>query len=72
MLYDFQIPGGRLAEIFGSKYIFGLSILFSGIFNLLIPLVANENPVGIIVLRILLGLAEVGSSDFHRSRDSEC
>jgi len=53
-----QIPGGRLAEIFGSKYIFGLSILFSGLATLAVPFLSEENPTKLICLRVFIGILE--------------
>jgi ACS family sodium-dependent inorganic phosphate cotransporter-like MFS transporter 5 len=53
-----QIPGGRLAELFGSKYIFGLSILFSGLATLAVPFLSEEDPTKLICLRIFIGILE--------------
>jgi len=55
----FYIPEGRLSEIFGAKYVFGLSIFFSGILTLLIPWASEENPTKLIVLRTAISFAEV-------------
>ncbi len=54
-----QVPGGRFAEMFGAKYIFGFSIFLSGVVTLLVPWAAAENPTKLICLRVLLGLFEV-------------
>ncbi|CAG7830134.1 unnamed protein product [Allacma fusca] len=53
-----QFPGGRLAELFGGKYIFGGSIFLAGVVNILIPFAARDNPTCMIVLRVLLGVFE--------------
>jgi ACS family sodium-dependent inorganic phosphate cotransporter-like MFS transporter 5 len=53
-----QIPGGRLAEIFGGKWIFGIGILITSIFTLLTPLAANWSFYALIVVRVLEGKIE--------------
>lgn len=53
-----QIPGGRLAEKYGGKTIFGLGVLFTAIFTLISPLAATFNFEAFILIRILEGLAE--------------
>ncbi|CAG7836381.1 unnamed protein product [Allacma fusca] len=53
-----QIPGGRLSEVIGGKWIFGMSIISAGILNLIFPLLAQDNPVYLIVIRILMGVCE--------------
>lgn len=58
-----HIPGGVLAEKFGGKYALSLGILSTSIFTLLIPVVisaTNGNWVWVLVLRICVGLGEVG------------
>jgi len=54
-----HIPGGILSERFGGKYTLGLGILSTAIFTLLTPLVVQwRGAVGLIVLRVLMGLGE--------------
>ncbi|KYN14370.1 PREDICTED: putative inorganic phosphate cotransporter isoform X1 [Trachymyrmex cornetzi] len=54
-----HIPGGILSERFGGKYTLGLGILSTAIFTLLTPLVVQwGDAVGLIVLRVLMGLGE--------------
>lgn len=54
-----HIPGGILAERFGSKYTLCLGILFSAIFTLITPVVVeNCGAKGFIILRILMGLVQ--------------
>ncbi|KYN02580.1 Putative inorganic phosphate cotransporter [Cyphomyrmex costatus] len=54
-----HIPGGILSERFGGKYTLGLGIFSTAIFTLLTPLVVQwGEEVGLIVLRILMGLGE--------------
>lgn len=54
-----QIPGGRMAEVFGGKWLFGLGVLCTAILTLLTPLAARWGYAALIVLRILEGLGEV-------------
>jgi len=54
-----QIPGGRLAEIFGGKKLFGFGVLFTAILTLLTPLAAELGIGVFIALRVLEGLTEV-------------
>ena len=53
-----QIPGGWLADRFGSKYTFGVGILMSSICTLLIPLSANVGVWCIVLVRVLAGVFE--------------
>ncbi|XP_023222173.1 sialin-like [Centruroides sculpturatus] len=53
-----QLPGGRLAEYFDGKLIFGLGVFFTAFFTVLTPVIARWNVVALIVLRILEGLSE--------------
>jgi len=50
-----EIPGGRLAEIIGTRRVFGYSMLMSSLITLLIPLMASFGYVMIVVLRVILG-----------------
>ncbi|KAI1294735.1 putative transporter slc-17.2 [Halotydeus destructor] len=54
-----QIPSGRMAEIFGSKYIITLGLLGSGLVNLLTPLAATSVLV-MTLTRILIGIFQAG------------
>nr|CAD7423052.1 unnamed protein product [Timema monikensis] len=53
-----QVPGGRLAELFGGKLVFGLGILITGIFTALSPLAAKLDTWLFVALRIIEGLGE--------------
>ncbi|XP_077288213.1 putative inorganic phosphate cotransporter [Arctopsyche grandis] len=53
-----QVPGGRFAELFGGKLVFGLGVLLTAIFTLLSPAAAYCNYTLFIVVRILEGVAE--------------
>ncbi|XP_068215245.1 sialin-like [Palaemon carinicauda] len=53
-----SIPGGRLAELYGTKIVFGGSILLGGILTLFTPLAAKFNYIALILIRILIGIAQ--------------
>lgn len=54
-----QYPGGRLADTFGSKWLFGIGLLFTSIFTIISPIAANIHYLLFIGCRILEGLFEV-------------
>lgn len=53
-----QVPGGRLAELFGGRRIFGYGVLITAIFTLLSPIAARLNYTLFIIVRILEGVGE--------------
>ena len=53
-----QIPGGRMAEIFGGKWIFGCGILLTSIFTVLMPWAAKTDFQLLIAVRVIEGLGE--------------
>jgi len=53
-----QIPGGRLAELFGGKWLFGIGILVTAVFTLLTPLAAHHSLYLLYTVRIIEGLGE--------------
>ena len=53
-----QIPGGRMAEIFGGKWIFGCGILLTSIFTVLMPWAAKADFRLLIAVRVIDGLGE--------------
>lgn len=53
-----QVPGGRLAEMFGSKYIYGYGVLITAIFTLLTPIAAYWSLPALVIVRILEGMGE--------------
>lgn len=57
-----QVPGGRLAEQYGGKRIFGWGIFVTALFTILSPPAARMGEGYFIFIRILEGLGEVGSS----------
>ncbi|KAH8026747.1 hypothetical protein HPB51_024246 [Rhipicephalus microplus] len=52
------IPGGRLAERCGAKWLFGLGTLFTGLLSLLIPVAAHAGVSYLIAVRVLQGIGE--------------
>lgn len=53
-----QLPGGRMAELYSAKWIFGIGILCTAIFTLLTPVAANAGPWYLGVVRVFEGLGE--------------
>uniref|UniRef100_A0A061QHU6 Sialin n=1 Tax=Cupiennius salei TaxID=6928 RepID=A0A061QHU6_CUPSA len=53
-----QIPGGRMAEMFGGKWLFGIGVLCTAVLTLLTPLAAKTGYGTLIALRVLEGLGE--------------
>lgn len=53
-----QVPGGRLAERFGGKHIYGYGILMTTLFTLLTPLAAKISVPALVIVRIFTGLGE--------------
>lgn len=53
-----QVPGGRLAETFGGKYIYGIGVLITAIFTLLTPIAAHWSLPALVLVRVLEGMGE--------------
>ncbi|XP_055847000.1 sialin-like [Episyrphus balteatus] len=53
-----QIPGGRLAEIYGGKMVYGLGVFITAVLTLLTPIAARWNLPALVALRAIEGLAE--------------
>lgn len=53
-----QVPGGRLAEMFGGKFVYGFGVLITSIFTILSPITARINFPLFIFVRILEGMGE--------------
>ncbi|XP_063242977.1 sialin [Bacillus rossius redtenbacheri] len=51
-----EVPGGRLAEVFGARRVFGCSMLAASLLTVLVPAAASASYVAVVVLRVLLGL----------------
>ncbi|RWS25607.1 Sialin-like protein [Leptotrombidium deliense] len=53
-----QVPGGRLAEMFGSKHLLGLGVFVTSVLTLLSPIAARMGDKAFIFCRFLEGLFE--------------
>ncbi|KAL4707820.1 hypothetical protein ACJJTC_001766 [Scirpophaga incertulas] len=53
-----QVPGGRIAEIFGGKLVYGIGVLLTAIFTIMSPIAAYVDFKFFIVVRVLEGLGE--------------
>ncbi|KAK2713724.1 hypothetical protein QYM36_009564 [Artemia franciscana] len=53
-----NIPGGRLAEIFGTKYLLAISQILASALTMLIPIAASVGWELIIVIRVTMGLVQ--------------
>ncbi|XP_064480573.1 sialin-like isoform X2 [Ornithodoros turicata] len=53
-----QVPGGRLAERVGAKWLFGGGILVTALLTLLTPVAALSSFGAFVVLRVIMGLGE--------------
>ena len=50
-----QLPGGRLAEILGGKWIFGFGILLTSIFTVIMPWAAKTDLKLLVAVRVIEG-----------------
>lgn len=53
-----QIPGGRLAEKYGGKRLYGIGVLITAIFTILTPFAANTSIYSLVFVRVMEGLGE--------------
>ena len=53
-----QLPGGRLAEKYGGKTLYGGGVLVTSVLTLLTPLAANTSIYLFVLVRVLEGLGE--------------
>ncbi|XP_026327407.1 sialin-like isoform X2 [Hyposmocoma kahamanoa] len=53
-----QVPGGRIAELFGGKLVYGVGVLLTALFTLLSPIAARVDFTFFIAVRALEGLGE--------------
>lgn len=58
----FMIPGGRLSEIYGAKWVVFLSGFGSALCSILTPFLADNSFVLLICSRILMGICQTGVS----------
>lgn len=54
----FQIPGGRIAELWGPKVVFGTSVLLNGLLSLILPFIARMHWILLLIVRALQGLGQ--------------
>jgi len=59
-----QIPAAILTSKYGGKVFFGAGIGLCSFLTLLTPLTAYTGPSGVIVLRVIEGLAQVSKLNF--------
>ena len=64
-----ELPGGRLAEIIGTRRVFGYAMLLSSILTIITPWAADLGYIPVIILRVLLGfflvIIIINISNFH-------
>ncbi|XP_042909061.1 sialin isoform X1 [Parasteatoda tepidariorum] len=53
-----QIPGGRLAEMYSGKWVFGIGTFITALLTLLTPMAARYSVDVLIAIRVLEGLAQ--------------
>ncbi|KAH8357456.1 hypothetical protein KR084_006258 [Drosophila pseudotakahashii] len=53
-----QVPGGRMAELYGGKKIYGYGVLVTAIFTLITPFAAHWDLPLLVLVRILEGMGE--------------
>ena len=51
--------GGRLAERFGGRLVYGLGVTLTGILTVLSPLAAKHSTSAFMIIRVLEGMTEV-------------
>ncbi|CAL4065472.1 unnamed protein product [Meganyctiphanes norvegica] len=53
-----QVMGGRLSEMYGSKWIVGLCVMSGGLFALITPMAARTHYGALVAVRVLQGLCQ--------------
>lgn len=53
-----QLPGGRIAEVLGAKWMFGLGVFLTAALTLAIPVASRAHYGALIAIRVLQGLGE--------------
>jgi len=53
-----QVPGGRLAEVYGGSRLYGVGVLVTAVFTILTPLAANMGIYALVLVRVMEGLGE--------------
>nr|CAD7451718.1 unnamed protein product [Timema bartmani] len=55
----FQIPGGRLAEVYGPKVVLGSAVFINGVLSVLLPFATRLHWYLLLVIRVMQGVAQV-------------
>lgn len=58
-----ELPGGRLAEVIGTKKVFGYCMLISSFITFVTPVAASWGYISLVILRAILGLLLVNLQD---------
>jgi len=53
-----QVPGGRLAELYGGKRLYGVGVLVTALFTILTPLAAKTSIYTLVLVRVVEGVGE--------------
>uniref|UniRef100_A0A1E1X8L5 Putative permease of the major facilitator superfamily protein n=1 Tax=Amblyomma aureolatum TaxID=187763 RepID=A0A1E1X8L5_9ACAR len=53
-----QLPGGRIAEVLGARWMFGLGVFLTAVLTLAIPVASRAHYGALIAIRVLQGLGE--------------
>ena len=54
-----NVLGGRLAEKFGGKIVYGTGVMLTGVLTLLSPIAARSSTKAFVAFRVLEGMTEV-------------
>lgn len=54
-----NVPGGRLAEKIGGKFVYGLGVFFTSLLTVISPFAAYWGLYPFLCIRVLAGLTEV-------------
>lgn len=63
-----QVPGGRIAEIYGPRAVFGFSILVNAVLCLLLPTATRMHWGALLAIRALQGLAQVRAKNLKKQK----
>ena len=56
-----QLPGGRIAEVLGARWMFGLGVFLTAVLTLAIPIASRAHYGALIAIRVIQGLGEVSA-----------
>ena len=51
----FQLPTGRLSELFGAKWLLGFGTLIGGVLSFASPFLLDLSPIALIICRVIMG-----------------